>query len=246
MKQCLPALLRSWGGYISGKRICVNQHSYKSCRLYILPLLFQLQLTKHQMGSKTHPNSDRTICPTHGSMSYIPSLAKEIFFRFFTSVLKHIVEQSNKYAAECMGEHFQAWQPITVDELCAYFDFMILMGIVRQPSLGDYWKKDMIYHYMPVAERISWDRFYDLHRYLHFVDNSILSPPHTPGYNKLGKIAPIITMLRNQFARVWNPGKNISIDEAMTPFKGRSSLKQYMPIKPIKQGIKVWVIYGWC
>ena len=55
----------------------------------------------------------------------IPSLAKEIFFLFFTSsVLEHIVEQSNKYAAECMGEQFQTWQPITVDELCAYFGFM--------------------------------------------------------------------------------------------------------------------------
>lgn len=171
----------------------------------------------------------------------IPSMAKEIFFLFFTSsVLEHIVEQSNKYAAECMGEQFQTWQPITVEELCAYFGFMILMGIVRLPSLGDYWKKDVIYHYMPVADRISRDRFYDLHRYLHFVDNGTLSPPHTPGYNKLGKIAPIITMLGNRFADVWNPGKNISIDEAMIPFKGRSSLKQYMPMKPIKRGIKVW------
>ena len=31
-----------------------------------------------------------------------------------------------------------------------------------------------------------------------------------------------------------------SIDEAMIPFQGRSSLKQYMPAKPVKQGIKVW------
>ena len=153
----------------------MNQHSYKSYRFYILPLLFQLQLTNHQMGSKTHPNSDRTICPTHGSTVDIPSLAKEIFFLFFTSsVLEHIVEQSNKYAAECMGEQFQTWQPITVDELCAYFSFMILMGIVRLPSLGDYWKKDMIYHYTPVAERISRDRFYDLHRYS---ESSVIRTP---------------------------------------------------------------------
>ena len=157
-----------------------------------------------------------------------PQPGQRDFFLFFTSsVLEHIVEQSNKYAAECMGEQFQTWQPITVDELCAYFGFMILMGIVRLPGLGDYWKKDMIYHYTPVAERISQDRFYDLHRYLHFIDNSTLLPPHTPGYNKLGKISPIITMLRNRFAHVWNPGKNISIDEAMIPFKGRSSLKQH-------------------
>ena len=28
----------------------------------------------------------------------------------------------------------------------------------------------------------------------------------------------------------------------MIPFKGRSSLKQYMPQKPVKRGIKVWAL----
>ena len=32
------------------------------------------------------------------------------------------------------------------------------------------------------------------------------------------------------------------MDEAMIKFKGRSALKQYMPMKPIKRGIKVWVL----
>ncbi len=44
---------------------------------------------------------------------------------------------------------------------------------------------------------------------LHFVENSTLSP---------------------QF--VYNPGRKIAIDETM--IKGRSSLKQYMPKKPIR------------
>lgn len=52
------------------------------------------------------------IQPT-GARVDIPSIVKEIFFLFFTSsVLEHIVEQSNKYAAECKGEQFQAWQMI--------------------------------------------------------------------------------------------------------------------------------------
>ena len=65
------------------KRMCMNQHSYKSYRFYILPLLFQLQLTNHQMGSKTHPNSDRTICPTHGSTSQYPQPGQRDLFPLF-------------------------------------------------------------------------------------------------------------------------------------------------------------------
>ncbi len=38
------------------------------------------------------------------------------------------------------------------------------------------------------------------------------------------------------------PGKELAADEAMIKFQGRSSLKQYMPKKPIKRGMKVWVL----
>ena len=41
---------------------------------------------------------------------------------------------------------------------------------------------------------------------------------------------------------LYNPSKQLAINEAMTKFQGRSSLKQYMPQKPIKRGIKVWVL----
>ena len=44
------------------------------------------------------------------------------------------------------------------------------------------------------------------------------------------------------FASLYNPSQEIAIDEAMIKFQGRSSLKQYMPMKPIKGGIKVWVL----
>ncbi|XP_055918585.1 piggyBac transposable element-derived protein 4-like [Eupeodes corollae] len=37
------------------------------------------------------------------------------------------------------------------------------------------------------------------------------------------------------------PSKHQAIDESMIKFKGRSSLRQYMPMKPIKRGYKVWI-----
>ena len=39
----------------------------------------------------------------------------------------------------------------------------------------------------------------------------------------------------------YNPSKNISVDEGMIAFKGRLSFRQYMPAKPTKYGIKVWM-----
>ncbi len=48
--------------------------------------------------------------------------------------------------------------------------------------------------------------------------------------------------LQERFSSVYTPGRNIAVDEAMIKFQGRSSLKQYMPKKPVKRGIKVWVL----
>ena len=151
------------------------------------------------------------------------------------------MEQTNKYAAECMGaEKFDRWDKVTVEELCAYLGFMLLMGVVHLPSLYDYWKNNEVYHYSPIASKISRNRFLQLHRYLHFVDNSKVTPPGSPEYDRLGKIRPVAEILSESVAAIYEPGRNISIDEAMIPFKGRSSLKKYMPLKPVRRGIKVW------
>lgn len=40
----------------------------------------------------------------------------------------------------------------------------------------------------------------------------------------------------------FKPSKNISIDEALIKFKGRLGIVQYMPMKPDKRGIKMWMM----
>ena len=41
---------------------------------------------------------------------------------------------------------------------------------------------------------------------------------------------------------MYYPHCEVSIDEAMIPFKGRLSMKQYFPLKPVKRGFKVWAM----
>ena len=40
--------------------------------------------------------------------------------------------------------------------------------------------------------------------------------------------------------KLYNVSRQVIIDESMVLFKGRSSLKQYNPMKPMKRGYKVW------
>ena len=139
-------------------------------------------------------------------------------------------------------EKYSLWCGVTAEDIEAFIGFSFLMGLNPKPSVEDYWKKNPIYTYPPINKRISRDRYRDINRYLHFVDNSTLAPRGAPGYDKLGKIRPLLDYLQSQYKDLYNPGRDLSVDEAMIKFHGRSSLKQYMPMKPIKRGIKVWVL----
>ena len=152
------------------------------------------------------------------------------------------MEQTNSYAEETMSaDTYASWKAITCEDIRAFMGFNILMSINRQPSTEDYWKKDPIHYYKPIAQRISRDRFRDISRFLHFVDNSTLSLRGSANYDKLGKVRPLISHFQDKFSSLYNSNCGIAIDEAMIKFQGRSSLQHYMPMKPIKRGIKVWV-----
>ena len=116
------------------------------------------------------------------------------------------------------------------------------MGINSLPALKDYWKCDPAFHYAPIADRSTRNRFLEISRYLYFVCNDTLPQRDSPSYDRLGKVRPLIDHFSHKFKSVYLPHKEVAIDEAMIKFTGRSSLKQYMPMKPIKRGIKVWVL----
>ena len=133
------------------------------------------------------------------------------------------------------NEKYNEWDKITVSDLKAYFGFYILMGINHLPSIHDYWRVDPFVRFSPIADRITRNRFKEITRYLHFVDNTQLQKRGEPNYD------PIMLICKQKFLSNYEPNCEQAIDEAMIPFQGRSAIKQYLPMKPIKRGLKVWV-----
>lgn len=72
---------------------------------------------------------------------------------------------------------------------------------------------------------------------IHVNNNAVMSNNNTC---KIYKLRPMINRLNSNFARLYNVSHNVSVDESMVLFKGRNSLKQYKPIKPIKGVFKLW------
>ena len=164
----------------------------------------------------------------------------DIFLSLFSMMtLDIIVQETNRYARQCMGPD-TSWQT-NREEILAYIGFCTLMGINKLPDMYDYWSTNEYLHYLPIASKISRKRFLSIKGYLHFTDNDKLIERGQPGFDRLGRIRPIIDSVHSTLKDIYMPHKEVSVDEAMIKFKGRSSLKQYMPKKPIKRGIKVWV-----
>jgi hypothetical protein len=57
-------------------------------------------------------------------------------------------------------------------------------------------------------------------------------------YDRLGKVRPLIDHLSSKFSSLYDPSKDVAVDEAVIKFQRRSALKQYIPMKPISVGSK--------
>ena len=73
----------------------------------------------------------------------------------------------------------------------------------------------------------------------HVNDNSAVPAENK---DKLYKLRRFITSLKENFVKLYDASRYLNVDESMIIFKGRSSIKQYDPKKPIKRGYKLWII----
>ena len=95
-----------------------------------------------------------------------------------------------------------------------------------------------------VADVMMLNRFEEILSVLHANDNELLKKQGEPGYDRLHKVRPLLTMINAQFKRNAEPEKCVSEDERIIPFKGRHSMKVYMSKTPKKWGYKNWVLAG--
>ena len=165
---------------------------------------------------------------------------------FKPEMFEEIVTHTNNYALfkrdeirarkNSPGYLDAKWSDTSVAEIRALFGINVIMGITNLPQYHFYWHHDKFVGNVGIKDTMTRLRYEKLTQYLHVSDRAN-EPDHNDGYDRLYKIRPIITMTQQYY----NPGKNQTVDEAMIAYKGRLSYIQYLPAKPIKRGIKVWV-----
>jgi len=123
--------------------------------------------------------------------------------------------------------------------LKAFIGINFVMGYNRLPSWKDYWSTSNDLGVKIISDAMSRKRFDDILCFLHINNNNAKTSDNK---DKLFKLRPLIDSINIRFMELYKVTREVSVDESMVLFKGRSSIKQYNPMKPIKRGYKIWCL----
>ena len=160
---------------------------------------------------------------------------------FKDSNFDSIAEETNRYAQQARKtKPDPAWHETNAKEVKALFALNILFGIKQLPEVYSCWSKNQLLRVPEVQKIFPRNCFPKISPYLHLNDKRKELPRGHANHDKLFKVRPLLNSFVEAVKSEYRLSKNVSIDEAMIPLKGRLSLKQYLLLKPVKRGIKVW------
>ena len=124
----------------------------------------------------------------------------------------------------------------------SFIGIQLAMEMVRLPSIYDYWSTNPILSAPGIVKGTGRNSFCSILSHLHINDNSRMPGCADQWYDKLYKVRPLLEKIRHKSQVCYQHHQQLAVDEAMILFKGRSVMKQYIPLKPIKRGYKMWCL----
>jgi hypothetical protein len=110
------------------------------------------------------------------------------------------------------------------------------MGIDYLPQMHMYWSDEFNHPF--ISSIMSRNRFKLLLSVFCVTDPQTTTDLDDPAEST----KYFITRLNEAFLQNYHYSQPLAFDEAMADFKGRATIKQYMPMKPHKWGYKLWCI----
>ncbi|KAF2896028.1 hypothetical protein ILUMI_10146 [Ignelater luminosus] len=121
-------------------------------------------------------------------------------------------------------------------EIVIVLRVLLMMSYNWVPAFDHYWSKNESLGNRTTKKAISRDRCKRLSAKMYF--NSL---EKVANCRKQFYIEEVVNCLKLTFQKFRSEAAFQSIDESVAKFKERSLMKQYLPLKPIKRGIKIWV-----
>ena len=147
---------------------------------------------------------------------------------FYTNMRFQIQKSKKSKNTPCLDD-------TSAEEMMIVLGCALVMCYNRVPAMHMYWSTKKSLGNQAISDGISRNRFQAIFAKLYFAN-----PDKPQDAMKTYYLDEVLAFLKSNFAHARSDSIYQSIDEPMTKFKGRSLLKQYVPLKPIKRGIKLW------
>lgn len=149
----------------------------------------------------------------------------ELYELFFSQEMKNIIiEATRENDFDLSLESFQKFMGI-----------LILSIMNSRKNVRDYWSNRDSLRCKIVAETMSRNEFLKIKRFMKFAKTCEKNVN-----DEVWRVRTLIEKFRLNLQQFGYFMSNMSIDESMIEFFGRLSIKQFMPKKPIRFGIKLW------
>ena len=140
-----------------------------------------------------------------------------------------------------LTSRIRKWKDVVAAEIRVYLAILLYMGIFPKPERWMYWSTKPMHGGTFLSNFMSSNRFFLLDRCLHFTDTSVPLPADASRTTKvLWRIRPFFDAIINNFHRIYVPAAKIAIDESLMLWKGRLAVKQYIPLKRARFGLKLY------
>ena len=114
------------------------------------------------------------------------------------------------------------------------------MGLHPRADYFSYWSTDPLFASEYIRSiPISRNTFSAILTFLHV---GSIDPADINTSDRLYKVRCLLTKLKHNCQKYYHPYKHIAVDERMVKNKGRFTCKQYVRMKPVKWGFKLWVL----
>ena len=194
---------------------------------------------KKQPPSSSGTTAVNVLKQAAGPTADVPDItsAASAFRAFFDDeiydiILKHSNEEGRRLSKD--------WQEITRRDLDAFLGILLLCGVynMSKVSVRLIWSST-VSHSPIYKAAMSRNRFYNILTVIRFDDKS--TRVQRREVDKFAPIRELFDRFTHNCRRMWYPSECVTVDEQLLGFRGRCPFRQYLPSKPDKYGIKLWL-----
>lgn len=169
--------------------------------------------------------------------------ASDAFALFFEdAVLEKILEWTNQEAVRVCAErgYKKTFKLFTLSELKAFLGLLFVIGVTkgRNESINQLWGEEWGRPFLRAT--MSKSRFEGFLQFIRFDDKESRAERRVT--DKLAAIREVTDVFSNRCKEKYIPSEQVTVDEMLSAYRGKCPFRVYIPSKPAKYGIKIWII----